>query len=210
MTTTSKSKPKVVDLSRSVAAPSPDEAPVSLYSLGLELRHLSREIDEAAEMLESDDPAIAADAIAQLEQYLLPAQEERAGALGQKADRLCFYTDRLAGRAAFLEAQGKRLLEMAKADGRKIARLHETLFDVLLSQEPDATKFQLPTHTITSRASEGVEIEEGVGCEDLPMEFVREVIKREPDKTGLKQAIKAGAVIDGVALVKRRNWKVEA
>lgn len=72
-------------------------------------------------------------------------------------------------------------------------------------------KFKTERVVMTFRTSEAVEIDEGVNAYALLAmneDFVK-LPAPEPNKTALKAALKAGAEIDGVHLVKRQNLQIK-
>ena len=76
---------------------------------------------------------------------------------------------------------------------------------VLTHLQPTATRFSFPNHELTSRKSQAVEIED----EDaLPPEWLAVKTISQPDKTAIKEALKAGHLIPGAQLVSRRSWRI--
>lgn len=81
-------------------------------------------------------------------------------------------------------------------------RLRNTLAQVL----EVGKKYDLGLHSIGWRKSEAIEIEN----EDaLPKEFIKEKVTYSPDKTLIKQAIKAGKEVAGARLVERNNLQIK-
>lgn len=78
-------------------------------------------------------------------------------------------------------------------------------FKSQLTHELDGKGMKEAEFTISYRRSESVEVAEG---SDLPPEFL---VQSEPriDKAGLKKALKAGAVIEGVSLVEKQNIQIK-
>jgi hypothetical protein len=82
--------------------------------------------------------------------------------------------------------------------------MEQRLIAALTKAFPEDTRFELPSHCITSRRSEALQIT----CDpaDLPEDCQR--VKIEPDRTAIKAAIKAGAAVPGCELVRRRSWSL--
>lgn len=191
------------------SSPSKTEQSVSLYAIGIQLQQLSSEISTASELLMSDDPDLVAEGAAILEHYL-SVEESTKSALATKADRLLIFCDHLIAQAAFRKDQAKRLNELAKRDEAAVAKLHDYLIKVITTLNPKDNKFSFPTHELTSRKSEVVEIDSELDPEhDLPADLVRTKTTYEPDKAAIKAAIKAGQAVPGCSLLERRNWTVK-
>lgn len=223
------------------AAPAPSNpakpSAESLYSLGLQWHQEELEMLEAAEMMHSEDPDEAAAGLGDLE-ALLAVNETTKVLAYEKADRVLIVAERLIQQAAFREAIFKRLKDLVAADRKRAESLTGYVIKVLTFAEPNKPRFDLPTHALTSRKSEAVEIEEDVEKEPekfLGEEFVR--TKYEVDKTalktqlkaneaaltaalaadpeGIKKALKEGLPIEGyvplpgVKLARKLNWKVQ-
>jgi hypothetical protein len=88
----------------------------------------------------------------------------------------------------------------------------ETLQDQLIAAlsrvDPDATKWELPAHKLTSRRSTAVELDPDLLPEDLPEQYRRVKVTTSADRTALAAALKAGATVEGAQLVERRSWKI--
>ncbi len=75
---------------------------------------------------------------------------------------------------------------------------------VLTRLQPTATRFSFPNHELTSRKSQAVEIDDEYA---LP-EWLAVKTTSQPDKTAIKEALKAGRQIDGAQLLSRRSWRI--
>jgi len=175
----------------------------TLYSLTGDAARLSRQIEEAAAGLYSDDPEQVDAAGAALE-ALLDAQGQTQAELLTKANGWAWVIHSAVARGEARAAQARRLQELARRDAAQAERMKITLVAALQRAMPDETSYQLADHRLASRASEAVE----TTCEpaELPQEFQRNKI--EADKALLKAALKAGQKIPGVELVQRRSWKL--
>lgn len=188
--------------------PDPQAPPPSIYALGVALQSLSSQIHAASQLLSSSDPELVADGTVLLEQYLA-AEDSTKTALAAKAVRLLLYCDHLIAQAAFRKEHSRRLAELAKRDETAVSRLHSTLVTVLTSLHPEDKRFRFPTHELSSRRSELIEIDPALDPEaDLPPELLRIKTTVEPDKSAIKAAIKAGRSVPGCQLLQRRSWTV--
>lgn len=179
----------------------------SLYALSDETRRIESTIQLTAERLMSDDPDEAAEARVALE-ALLATDESTRAALATKADAWCWVIDRFRAQAADRKAHSRRLAELARADEMKAERLQDQLVSLLLRVDPEATRFELPHHQLTSRRSTAVELDPEILPIDLPEQYQRRITRIDPDKDAIKQALKAGQDVPGAQLVERRSWRI--
>ena len=176
----------------------------TLYDLTGDALRLQQQIDEAAADLFSDDPAVVAAATATLE-GLISAESDNKQAILAKADAWCWVIDSLRARHAARKARAQALAELAAADEQQADALQDRLIQALQKVDPEATKYDLPEHKITSRKSTVAVVD----CEpeDLPEMFQR--VKVEADKTSIKNYLKADGEIAGCSLVERRSWSIK-
>jgi hypothetical protein len=177
----------------------------TLFDLTGEALKLQRQINESAELLFSDDPGEAAAATASLE-ALITTEAANKQALHSKADAWCWVIDSLRAQAAARAAHAQRLKDLATAAELQADALQDRLIEALSKIDPDSTKWELPEHRITSRRSQAVEVTAELA--ELPVEYVTSRTTHSANKTALGAALKAGAQIEGVALVERRSWKI--
>jgi hypothetical protein len=176
----------------------------SLWQLGIEAQELTTAIGQLAEQLETDDDDTSAQALAELEAALL-AEEGNKQALAAKADATCWVIEHLRGQVAYRQQQAKRLTELSRSDAGRADALEASLVLVLTRLQPTATRFSFPNHELSSRKSQAVEIDD----EDaLPPEWLTVKTTSQPDKTAIKEALKAGHLIPGAQLVSRRSWRI--
>lgn len=100
-----------------------------------------------------------------------------------------------------LKEEEKALKERRTAKENKIENLEKYLMFAL-----NGEKFETARVAISYRKSQVVEIADGVS---LPEEYTRTKTTVEPDKTALKNALKGGAVIEGVELVEKNNIAIK-
>ena len=174
-----------------------------LWQLGIEAQELTTTIGQLAEQLEADDDT-RTQALAELEAALL-AEEGNKAALAAKADATCWVIEHLRGQAAYRQQQAKRLTELARSDASRADALEETLIFVLTQLQPAATRFSFPNHELSSRKSSAVVIEDE---EALDSEWLTVTTTSKPDRTAIKEALKAGRQITGAQLLSRRSWRI--
>ena len=184
----------------------PEAAP-SLFALAGEAMALQRQINELAEQLHTDDGDLDG-ATAQTLEALLLSEAGNREALNRKADAYCWVIAQLQAQAAYRRAESDRLRDLAEVDARRADALQERLLAALAAIDPDATRWSLPTHEITSRRTESVVINPGLDIADLPFECIRERRTSQPDRAAIKAALKAGQRIPGAELIQRRAWSI--
>jgi hypothetical protein len=180
----------------------------SLFALTGDALLLQHQIDNTAERLFSEDPAEVAAATEALEQ-LITAEAGNRAALTAKADAWCWLIDQLRSQAAARREHADRLRELADQAARRAETLQEQLVAALQRVDPDATKWELAEHRLTSRNSTSVEIDPDVAPDDLPEQFRRTRTTTSADKTAIAAALKAGETVPGCALTTRRSWSIK-
>jgi hypothetical protein len=179
----------------------------TLFALTGEALKLQSRINNAAELLFSDDPAEVAEATAQLE-ALINAEADNRKAVETKADAWCWAIDHIRAQAANRAEHARRLAELAKAAEHQAEVLQDRLIGALQKVDPDETTWTLPEHKITSRRSTSVELDPDLQPADLPEEYQRVKTTYSADKTAIAAALKAGTTIDGAQLIERRSWTI--
>lgn len=180
----------------------------SLFALTSEATLLAARIDATAERLFSDDPADVAAATEALEQLITTEASNRA-ALANKADAWCWVIDQLRAKADAQREHSRRLAAMADQAEHRAEVMQDQLVRALGRVDPAATKWELPGHKLTSRASQSVEIDPDVTADDLPEQFRRTKTTVSADKTALAAALKAGQDVPGAQIVSRRSWSIK-
>ena len=117
----------------------------------------------------------------------------------EKLDNIAHFIKNLKAECVAIKSEEDALLKRRKAKENLQARLTE-----FLAYELDGQKRETPSYVVSFRASESVKIDDGAS---LPSEFLtmREPL---PNKLELKKALKNGAIIDGVELVKNISCNV--
>jgi hypothetical protein len=177
----------------------------SLFDLTNQARLLQAQIDNAAEGLFADDPEAAAASALALEQ-LITAEADNRSALVTKADAWCWLISELRATAAARKAHADRLRELADDAECRAEVLQSRLVMALQCVDPDATKWDLPQHKLTSRKTTAVDLQ--VDAIDLPEQFQRVKTSITADRGAIATALKAGQSVDGAQLVERRSWRI--
>lgn len=118
-----------------------------------------------------------------------------------KVESVALWIKNLSADALAYKAEKEAFAEREKAALKKVESLKSWLAGAL-----DGQKFSTWRCAVTFRKSEAVEIEdEGM----LPLEMKTEKITYTPNKTAIKEAIKAGQEISGAKLVERLNATIK-
>lgn len=112
--------------------------------------------------------------------------------------------------AQALDEEAKRLKKRAEVVSNKAERLKEYLSMNLRSEDagkdPKEIKFNTTKVAISFRTSETTMIEDET---KIPDAFMKEIIKTEPDKTAIKEAIKNGQAVEGAYLQTKYNIQIK-
>ena len=122
-------------------------------------------------------------------------------AIEAKAEDVTSFIFSLQADSAALKQEEQRLSERRRLNDAKVERMKTYLADML--QEADIDKVQGLKYTIGFRKSEKVVV---TNVDALPERFLR--VKREPNLTTLKEALKAGQAFDGVSLITNKNLSI--
>ena len=122
-------------------------------------------------------------------------------AIQDKAEAVASFIFSLQADSAALRQEEQRLSERRRLNDAKVERMKTYLADML--QEADIDKVQGLKYTIGFRKSEKVAV---TNVDALPERFLR--VKREPNLTALKEALKAGQAFDGVSLATNKNLSI--
>ena len=185
----------------------PDRS-ASLFALTSEATLLAARIDDTAELLFSENPADVAAATEALEQ-LITAEAGNRAALSAKADAWCWVIDQLCAKAYAQHEHAQRLARMAEQTEHRAQVMQDQLVRALGRVDPAATKWELPSHKLTSRATTSVEIDPDLLPEDLPEQFRRTKTTTTADKAAIKAALVTGTAVSGCTLATRRSWSIK-
>jgi len=161
----------------------------SLYEINEELRQAVEEAEQQAAENEGEISLI-------LGMVLDSIQQER----DQKIGNICRYWKSLVAESEMVKQEADALASRAKNTALKAESLKMYLGRYMQAGEAYADTVS----KISWRKSESVEIADPGSLSD---EYTR--IKIEPDKSKLKEAIKAGKEISGVSIVTKQNIQIK-
>lgn len=127
--------------------------------------------------------------------------DELALARDEKIEAIVCYVKNIEHLADDIKAEEKALAERRKSKENKAESLRKYLASVLNGQ-----KFETAKCAIGWRKSEQVVIADGT---ELPEEYQTVKYTLSPNKTALKEALKQGIEIDGVALEIKNNMQIK-
>lgn len=122
-------------------------------------------------------------------------------AIQDKAEAVASFIFSPQADSAALKQEEQRLAERRRLNDAKVERMKTYLADML--QEADIDKVQGLKYTIGFRKSDKVTV---TNLDALPERFLR--VKREPNLTALKEALKAGQAFDGAVLTTNKNLSI--
>ena len=122
-----------------------------------------------------------------------------------KLENVALWVKDLNAEAAAVREEEKNLAKRRQSAEKKA----ESLKGYLAYALNGAERFKAAKVAISWRRSETVELLEGVDPVTLPLEYQRVKVSVEPDKTKLKDALKAGEEIPGVELVEKQNLQIK-
>lgn len=120
-----------------------------------------------------------------------------------KRENIACWVKNLRSDAEALKTESKAMTDRAKAAERKADSLTR-----YLAADLDGERFQTPKVAVSWRRSVAVEIDEAE-VPELPEQYLRTKTTIEPDKTAIKEALKAGEIIEGCRLVERNNISIK-
>lgn len=118
-----------------------------------------------------------------------------------KLESIACWVKNLAAESKAIADETKALTERKCAADNKAARL-----TALLETELSGQKFETAKVSVTYRKSTLTIIDKE---EELPAAFVRTKTVTEPDKTAIKDAIKAGTVVPGAHIEEKLNMSIK-
>lgn len=126
--------------------------------------------------------------------------DELSGERDAKVESICLWIKNLKAEAEALKAEKDAFAQRQKVAENKMNSLKQFLSNYL-----EGTSFKTTKTTVSFRKSEVLEIED---IYKIPEDFLK---YKEPDvdKTALKQAIKAGASIEGASIVGKLNIQIK-
>lgn len=121
----------------------------------------------------------------------------------QKIEGIALWVKNLTAEAEALKKEKDAFAAREKAAKNKAERLKGYLAYALAGQ-----KFKTDKVAISYRTSEAVIFTDEIDIEQLPEEYIRRSAP-ELDKAAVKEALKAGEVIEGLALQKRQSIQIK-
>lgn len=129
--------------------------------------------------------------------------DELEGARKDKMENVALYIKGLEADAAAIRAEEKALAERRSIKERKAERLRDYLTRSMRTLGDP--KLETPRVAISFRKSQVVEVWDE---RELPEDYWKHP-EPQPDKTAIKQAIKAGWSVPGADLVERQNLQIK-
>ena len=158
----------------------------SLFNIGLDFRAL---YDLASEESYNEETGEIIDE----SETLLKLFQEVESTLSEKLDNTMYIIKSLEAEQTALKAEADRLAKRAKARENKAKFLKELMYSALNASGQQKLKTEKFNFSI--KRSESVSI---ANEDELGREWVR--IKREPNKTAIKKALKEGVEIEGCSI----------
>ena len=118
-------------------------------------------------------------------------------------ESLCKVRARKEADIAALKAEATRMREKAESEERALVRLEQYMLDMF--KRSGEKKLTAGTFTIGTRTSNSV----WVSPDFNDPKYMRTTTTTAPDKIALKEALKAGAKIDGAYMVEKENLAVK-
>ena len=120
-----------------------------------------------------------------------------------KIENIACWIKNLKSDAEALKTEAKNMADRAKAAERKADSLKRYLAAALHGE-----KFQSARAAISWRKSVSVEVDDAE-VENLPEQYIRRKVSVEADKTAIKDALKAGEILEGCRLVESNNISIK-
>lgn len=123
----------------------------------------------------------------------------------QKLESVALYIKGVEALIASIKAEEDTLAKRRKKKEDKVERLKKYLTDSIIGNGD--TSFESAKVSVSFRKSEGVEVTDKTALDE---KYWREktTVKREPDKTLIKEAIKSGVDVAGAVLEVRQNINI--
>lgn len=119
-----------------------------------------------------------------------------------KLENLGLWVKQLNAETAALKAEEKALEARRKSKENMAERLKNYISESL--QAAGTMKFERTRVAFSFRKSEQVQI-----TGDLPKKFIVKTVTEKPDKTAIKEALKAGQKVRGAELVEKQNLQIK-
>lgn len=122
-------------------------------------------------------------------------------AFGEKVENIACYIKNLTSDIADFKAEEDTLAKRRKSNERKVEYLKRLLLDNMNGQKYSTTRC-----AVSFRRSEAVQVTD---VEHIPAELLRVKTTVEPNKTAIKDALKAGQEISGCKLVENMSVQIK-
>jgi hypothetical protein len=160
----------------------------------MNLYEITREAQELASLLETDELTPELEAALHINQFQL---QEKAANYAKVITNIQSDSDAI-------DAEIKRLKAMKDAKDRAVNRLKEALREAMMVSGID--KMESALFKLSLRRSEAVEVDV---VEALPNDFVTRKVVVTADKVSIKEAIKRGENITGARIVENFNLQIK-
>ena len=157
---------------------------------------INRALIEAWESaIDPETGEISEEGMAAIEQLQMDQQTKR--------ENIACWVKNLRSDAEAIKAEAKTMTDRSKSCERKADSLER-----YLAADLNGEKFQTPKVAVSWRRSVSVEVDEAE-IPELPEQYLRTKTTVEPDKTAIKDALKAGEVIEGCRLVEKQSIQIK-
>jgi len=164
---------------------------MTMFEIKEEIRHLLENLYTEAD----EDGCVSDETMAALE-ALNEAKED-------KMESIALYYKEMQAEADAIKAEAENLANRAKSTQKKADSLKAYLSRIL--QEDGMEKFSTARVKVTFRSSEAVIVDE----DNVSKTYLKKNIKYVPDKTAIKEALKAGKKVKGAYLETRQNIQIK-
>ena len=122
----------------------------------------------------------------------------------EKVDSYCRIIKSIEGDNALIDAEIARLTALKQRNGKSIDRMKEALDRFMAAI--GSTKEKTPFFSVSYRTSESVQVYD---LSAIPERYIKMKVEQAPDKTAIKAALKAGEMVKGCSLEKKRNIQIK-
>ena len=122
----------------------------------------------------------------------------------EKLDNIGAYIKNLTAEANALAEEAQKLKERADAKKKQIDKLKDYVTNCMLSDGRE--KIETTRAAFSFRTSKAVEI---LDEQALPKKYLVKKVTFSPDKTAIKEAIKAGQKVRGASIIERMNLQIK-
>lgn len=120
---------------------------------------------------------------------------------GTKVENIALWIKNLKSDIEAYKAEAEAFTARKKSAESKLNSLNRYLSEYL-----DGQKFASPRVQISFTSATSVAVAEGA---ELPEEYLRTTVKKDPDKKAIKTALESGVQIDGCELVRNRSMIIK-